>query len=105
MKFYYLPYIILCQTSGKQKGEKDKLSYLEKPLTMVEKQESKHDFMIESQETKKRENVSQNSQIVFFLVRRSQKSSLHDNTCASEDVLIPKMFKKTSLGRRLNFRI
>ena len=70
---------------------------------MVEKQENKHDFMIEGQETKKRENVSQNSQIVFFLVRRSQKASLR-NTCDSEDVLVPKMLRKTSLGR-LNFRI
>lgn len=33
---------------------------------MVEKQENKHDFMIEGQETKKRENVSQNSQNSFL---------------------------------------
>lgn len=61
---------------------------------MVEKQDSKHDFMIEGQETKKRENVSQNSQIGFFLVRRSRKASWHDNTCASKDASIPKMLKK-----------
>ena len=73
---------------------------------MVEKKERKHDFMIEGQETKKRENVSQNSQISFFLVRRSRKASWHYNTCASEDVPIPKRLKKTSLGRRrLSFRI
>lgn len=35
---------------------------------MVEKQESKHDSMIEGQETKERENVSQNSQTGFFLL-------------------------------------
>ena len=76
---------------------------------MVEKQESKHDSMIEGQETKERENVSQNSQTGFFLLEdhgRLHGMSWHDNTCASEGVPIPKMLEKTSLGRRrLSFRI
>lgn len=63
---------------------------------MVEMQECKHDFTIEgnvNQETKERKNGPWNSQVVFFLARRSWKASWHDDTCVSKDVPIPKMLK------------